>query len=735
MKLKRYNKILSIMITMSMLLVLLTPMVAFAGTSYSGVTSKTFDPDGAGADDVQLGTFLIEIDPLSGNSSSLLEVVDSNGDRLDINEIALSRGTGDNVNNAVGTLTYARLTDNSFTLTLTENPARTSDEFQWQMAVKVDGSDAADGEISVKITKFSGQLDATSLVVGKATGGEVSAEVLSVNAINDDGGEVTVRLTESVAGGLEKSAKSVKLTLPTGFSWYDASSRVIAGTPEIGAFSYGSNDRDLYVNVTKASGSKAVVDIIAKILVDDSKAKHGDVNVTFGGDSDITTRTLLIATYGDYNATVTAEDTTTVVAGKLEQEIGKIIVKEDSPGSLTENRTITLTLPSGARWYEYPDVDDSNITIDSTVTASGTDGRTIRYTVDKPSSGKSGTIEFENGKVHLAVDQTGDLDIEVAGSAGVKGTVTVATIEPVISATANVTSVKAGQQNQAAGDIEIVEGAAEAINDDNDLIIELPSGVEFQGTPTVEVVEGDLEIDENDIDVDENVLTIPIDGTSTTASKIKISDIEYRVSGTVAAGDIQVRIGGGALNEANDVQAIADLYGISTSNVDGYNPYDDDQLDGDFNIKSDGIFPTQKWASKVVNAKVVTEKTIQETVFTIGSATYTVDGVEQTMDVAPYISNDRTFLPIRFAAYAAGVTDANIMWNQDEQSVIMVKGERVIKMTIGDTTMYINGVAFAMDVAPELVDPGRTMLPVRYVAQALGCEVIWDEATQTVTIK
>jgi hypothetical protein len=39
-----------------------------------------------------------------------------------------------------------------------------------------------------------------------------------------------------------------------------------------------------------------------------------------------------------------------------------------------------------------------------------------------------------------------------------------------------------------------------------------------------------------------------------------------------------------------------------------------------------------------------------------------------------------------------------------------------------------------MDVAPEIKD-GRTMLPFRWIAQALGASVEWDEATQTVTVK
>jgi len=37
------------------------------------------------------------------------------------------------------------------------------------------------------------------------------------------------------------------------------------------------------------------------------------------------------------------------------------------------------------------------------------------------------------------------------------------------------------------------------------------------------------------------------------------------------------------------------------------------------------------------------------------------------------------------------------------------------------------------NVVPEIIN-GRTMLPLRFVAEALGCEVKWDDATKTITI-
>ena len=55
-------------------------------------------------------------------------------------------------------------------------------------------------------------------------------------------------------------------------------------------------------------------------------------------------------------------------------------------------------------------------------------------------------------------------------------------------------------------------------------------------------------------------------------------------------------------------------------------------------------------------------------------------------------------------------------------------------MTIGSNVLYVNGTAISMDTVAEIKD-GRTMLPVSFVAKALGAEVTWDAATRTVTVK
>jgi hypothetical protein len=105
------------------------------------------------------------------------------------------------------------------------------------------------------------------------------------------------------------------------------------------------------------------------------------------------------------------------------------------------------------------------------------------------------------------------------------------------------------------------------------------------------------------------------------------------------------------------------------------------------------------------------------------------------MDVAPYINeNDRAVLPVRFAANAAGISDANIFWNVIDRSVLLISGGHTVMMVIDSTTMTINSVESVMDTAPVIIDPGRTMLPIRYVAQALDCDIVWDETARTITI-
>ena len=105
---------------------------------------------------------------------------------------------------------------------------------------------------------------------------------------------------------------------------------------------------------------------------------------------------------------------------------------------------------------------------------------------------------------------------------------------------------------------------------------------------------------------------------------------------------------------------------------------------------------------------------------TIGSNDFVINNNIVTVpDAAPYIANDRTYVPFRALGEALG---AKVVWDNDARTVTYTLGDTTIVMTIGDTTYTINGVEKSMDVAPEITGD-RTYVPVRFVAEGLGFKV------------
>jgi len=122
--------------------------------------------------------------------------------------------------------------------------------------------------------------------------------------------------------------------------------------------------------------------------------------------------------------------------------------------------------------------------------------------------------------------------------------------------------------------------------------------------------------------------------------------------------------------------------------------------------------------------------------FHIGSTDYSVNGQVQSMDTAPMISEGRTLLPIRYVATPLG---AIVSWDQAQQMVTVTLGSKTIQLVIGQGSATVNGATVPIDpanpdVTAVIIPPGRTMLPMRFVAENLGCQVNWNAAQQIVTV-
>lgn len=107
-----------------------------------------------------------------------------------------------------------------------------------------------------------------------------------------------------------------------------------------------------------------------------------------------------------------------------------------------------------------------------------------------------------------------------------------------------------------------------------------------------------------------------------------------------------------------------------------------------------------------------------------------VDGKKLEPDVAPTIINNRTLVPVRTIFESIGAT---VNWDNSTRTVTAQKGDKKILLTIGDTIAYVNGQKKTLDVPAQTIN-SRTMVPVRFVSEALNAEVWWEAETSTVYV-
>ena len=135
---------------------------------------------------------------------------------------------------------------------------------------------------------------------------------------------------------------------------------------------------------------------------------------------------------------------------------------------------------------------------------------------------------------------------------------------------------------------------------------------------------------------------------------------------------------------------------------------------------------------------IVLSNTLPSTVkleFYIGKPYVYINGIMVKMEVAPFIKDGRTFVPVRYVAEPFG---AQVIWNGTERKVTLIH-KKFIELWIGNPQATVDGTAIYIDptntsVMPFIIE-GRTLLPLRFVSEAFGATVNWDSITKKVTIE
>lgn len=108
-----------------------------------------------------------------------------------------------------------------------------------------------------------------------------------------------------------------------------------------------------------------------------------------------------------------------------------------------------------------------------------------------------------------------------------------------------------------------------------------------------------------------------------------------------------------------------------------------------------------------------------------------LNGEPLIFDTEPTIVNGRTMVPLKVIFEALGMS---VQWDGDLRRVTATKEGLSIELVIGSLAPMVNGEVVLIDVA-SYIENGRTMVPLRFIAESTGAEVSWLASSRTVAIR
>lgn len=143
-------------------------------------------------------------------------------------------------------------------------------------------------------------------------------------------------------------------------------------------------------------------------------------------------------------------------------------------------------------------------------------------------------------------------------------------------------------------------------------------------------------------------------------------------------------------------------------------------------------------ASNTTTKDVIIERILKGNVviyMTIGSKIAKINDQSVTMDISPMIRGGRTMVPLRFIGEAFGAT---IQWNSKLQQIDLSLQTSTmnhkITLWIGKKESLVDSVPYQIETPPITIPPGRTIVPIRFIAEALESSVEWQPLTRSIKI-
>ncbi len=527
------------------------------------------------------------------------------------------------------------------------------------------------------------------------------------------GGKISLRLS----GGFkfvqdtstEITISGSSKTLPLSYSLSNDDEKLEIALPyEVGTTKVNSKNVDL--NGYDEAARKDFADMksaVSRIRIENLKVEAqdedddwGDVSVTVSG-AGITKETIQIGTRADYGFNLTAADApTTIIAGRThvanddldidDFETAAIKFEETNAGSWLTSRKMKFTVPEGVKIVDY-DFDNvkyvSRQDLEDAAQIDG-DGTVLSLLNKDMDIDEDECAEFElTLYVSTDADFSGDITVGVSGAGiedeSVLEDVVVANVVTPITITSSTTKANMGYQAVDTADITITETQAGALLDDKKVTVAIDS------------LYGSSELGFADDNIDYTI-----------EGELEIKNFD------VSDGEITFIVDKDSYNEPSSI-TINNVKVGSTRSV----PY------GSYDLKVMG--------DAVINNY---DKDIDDIYPVKGESFLTSNDADEVKETKHNMAFFDTTDGYSFDDYLSIVTETGTL-------------DSVVEVTIGESTIKVDGEDVAMDVAPYIqASSDSTMVPLRFVSIAIGVDsenvnsvdesskVMWDANSKTATI-
>lgn len=502
-----------------------------------------------------------------------------------------------------------------------------------------------------------------------------------------------------------KAKKDQKITveLPSSDLEWNAKTSIPFAKPDADGKRYVVKDRKL----TFVMGADKVV--VTPFIDITKAASKGDIELDVRKDGD--SNTVKVAEYVDYAVSMTLVKT---LQEKLANgEKYKVDVKIETTDKDALPRYLDFTV-DGADVH----VSSNDVTFDGDAAGKDTKGNDKFGDNFELVSTTKNSVKFSL-EIEPAWDAEGDVVLKAKGRGMEELSLVVLKVKPVAKMSVASKEALGGDSKVMVNDIVIKETEAAALKPGTMFGVSLKGmkfdDLKFDAKGKIEA-EG-LKVKDYTLDKDSQTLYFTIDSRSKkdAPATITLKDVEVVSSRALPFGTHKLLFV--SVGEFEDSSTVKEVKGTNYA----------------YTSKKTAELTT---ISKVDFIKVVDKvsKVKKTTVFTLGSADYTVEGAAMKLDTPVFTQDNYTMLPVRAIADALGV---EVVWNQENLTATFIDGEIVVSVTQNAKTLYKNGNAYPM-VTKATVKADRMFIPVSSVGDAFGLtrgyDYTYDKSKKEVVI-